>query len=214
MPTDKKPSLLEEVQEFNRRQGLSREQAPDENSQEKAEPWRARFRAALEKIGRFEWVDPFFKKKFFKARTREAAIVIFQAYREMYPEEAAKSELNDFLAASYVQVQQAKKGRKQKATPNRDERKIIDAINEGLKGKGFCFRLDEHDVKPRPGWEDKSSKLPWPGNYCTAYTQRQVEARKYWQKKIQDYKNDVQNKFPHLIHRKAKHKNSPTRQSE
>jgi hypothetical protein len=98
--------------------------------------------------------------------------------------------------------------------PNRDEKVIINAINEGHKGLGFCHALDFGKVKPRKGWEDKSNPFPLPRSYVDAYSKGHTENRKHWQKRIQDYKSYVQRKFPQLIQRKKRIKTSPTRQGE
>lgn len=107
-----------------------------------------------------------------------------------------------------------KKPRPQTKTPNHDEHVIIGAINEGCRGISFCRALDEGEVKPRRGWEDRSNPYPWPGSYVNAYTTNHVRNKLFWKKRINDYKNDTQTKFLKLIHRTKQPKNSPTRQGE
>jgi hypothetical protein len=99
-------------------------------------------------------------------------------------------------------------------SPTDDEKVIIAAINEGVRGPTFCHRLDERKVKPRPRWESKGQTFPWPGSYVSAYTKGHPKVRARWRKKIQDYKHYVQTKFPDLIHRKAPQKHSTTREGE
>jgi hypothetical protein len=117
---------------------------------------------------------------------------------------------------SFIQ-KNIKKNKRTNGEPDTDERKIINAINEGLKGKGFCAWLDAEDppVKPRKSWIDRDSLNPkWPGKYVKAYTTGPVKIRESWKKKIQDYKNDIKTKYPDLINKKNNRKNSPARPGE
>ena len=106
------------------------------------------------------------------------------------------------------------KRRRSPHKPNKNEKAIIDAINEGCRGVSFCHFLDAHNVGPRSGWELKSNPFPWPGCYVNAYTKSHVKSKNFWRKRIQDYKNDTQGKFPSMINRKKSVRNSRTRRGE
>jgi hypothetical protein len=123
-------------------------------------------------------------------------------------EERGKS-ISEILEKFLALVEERPKPmRRKKATPTPDEKVIIEAINEELKGKGFCLWLDNANppVTPRPSWKRRSI-YSWPVRYVRAYTAQNIEERKYWRSRIYNYRDDVKRKYPDLIRRK----NSPAR---
>jgi hypothetical protein len=80
--------------------------------------------------------------------------------------------------------------------PTAAERHIIKAINDGLAGAAFCRRLDINELPPRVGWLSLRPPKPvWPRTYQQAYCHGTAMERRFWRKRIQDYKNDIKRKF-------------------
>jgi hypothetical protein len=105
--------------------------------------------------------------------------------------ESAVSAAQEVPSAAVKQPSSPKrKGKQQKSSTEVKRQEIIfAAIQEGLKGKSYCAKLDEHKVKPSKRWKT------WPGTYLKAYTEFPLEIRNAWRKKIWNERNKHKDKL-------------------